>query len=213
MTIQFAVVDVETNGLSPSYHEITEISAIRCSDRVQLTMFIKCEHPERSNADALMITHKTLADLSQGISKEEAVEKLNKFLNEDGLTPAHRCFIAHNYTFDKKFIHALYDKVGQKLPVDLWACSMALTKAYAKKIGLIKPKVNLHAACDLVGIRKLSEAHASKVDTRNTYLLWKSLTEEKGMDYLPFIKTAEHIVKSASPADDNEGLDPALLDL
>jgi DNA polymerase III epsilon subunit-like protein len=176
-------------------------------------MFIKPEHPERANADALMVQHKTLADLSIGISKEEAIEKLNKFLNEDGLTPAHRCFIAHNYMFDKKFMHALYDKIGQQLPVDLWVCTMSLTRAYAKQIGLVKPKVNLHAALDICNIKKLSEAHASKVDSRNTYLLWNNLINDKKIDYLPFIKNAAHIIKTADSSDDNEGLDPALLDL
>jgi len=211
MGLVYYIVDTETTGLSAGYHEMTEISIIRCEDRVQLTEFIKCDYPERANFDALAITKKTMADLETGKSKEEVTEKINKFLNEDGLTSAHRCFVAHNWTFDKRFIHALYEKVNQKCPVDLWLCSMALTKQYAKQIGLVKPKVNLHAACDIVGIKKLSEAHASKVDSRNTFLLWKNLIEEKKIDHLPFIKTAVHSIAPA--ADDDDGLDMSLLDI
>jgi DNA polymerase III epsilon subunit-like protein len=210
--LNYFIVDVETSGLSASYHETTEISIIRCVDRVQLTEFIKCEYPERANVDALMITKKTLADLERGNTKEYVVEKIDTFLNEDGLTPAHRCFVGHNVQFDRKFIHALYEKVGRSCPVDLWLCTMALTKQYAKQIGLIKPKVNLHASCDIVGIKKLSDAHNSKVDSRNTYLLHRSLVEDKKIDYLPFVKTAQHIVNK-NIEDEEMGLDPALLDI
>lgn len=212
--IQYYIVDTETTGLSSSYHEMVEISIIRCHDRVQLTEFIKAEYPERASFDALAVCKKTLTDLEKGNTKEISVARINKFLNEDGLTPAHRCFVAHNYSFDKKFIHALYDKTNERCPVDLWLCTMALTKEYVKKNGLGKQKTNLHAACDLVGIKKLSDAHNSKVDSRNTFLLHRSLVEDKKVDYLPFIKTAIHVVSTNTTSDDDEcGLDPALLDL
>jgi len=206
----YYIIDTETTGLSPKYHEVNEVSIIRCSDRVQLTEFIKCDYPERANFDALAITKKTLADLANGNDKEYVVNKMNTFLNEDGLTPSHRCFVAHNWSFDKKFIHALYEKVNQKCPVDLWLCTMAMTKSYAKQIGLVKPKVNLHAACDIVGIKKISTAHASKVDSRNTYLLYRNLVDERKVDYLPLIKTDVHTY--SAPVDDGEGLDLSLLD-
>jgi DNA polymerase III subunit alpha, Gram-positive type len=215
--IEYWVIDLETSGLSPIYHEVTEVSIIRCKDRVQLTQFVKCEYPERANVDALMVTNKTLADLLKGDDKEVVVDKIDHFLNGDGLTPAHRCFVAHNWTFDKKFLHALYEKVGKKCPVDLWMCTMAMTRQYAKKLGMVKPKVNLHASCDLVGVKKLSAAHASKVDSRNTYLLWKNLIEDKKIDYLQFIKTASHdyidpVTALAALDDDGQGLDPTLLE-
>jgi DNA polymerase-3 subunit epsilon len=217
--LQYFIIDIESTGLSSSYHEVNEISIIRCSTKVQLTEFIKCDYPERANIDALRITNKTLADLEQGNTKEYVIDKMNKFLNEDELTPAHRCFIAHNAPFDRRFLHALYEKVGKKCPVDLWLCSMALTKAYAKQIGLIKPKVNLNAAMDIVGIKKFAGAHASQVDSRNTYLLHRDLVENKKVDYLPFIKTFIHQYQDPAAAlaaldDDNDvGLDPTLLDI
>jgi DNA polymerase III epsilon subunit-like protein len=208
--LQYYVIDTETTGLNSTYHEMTEVSIVRCSDRVQLTQFIKCDYPERAAYDALAITKKTLADLEKGDLKENVVNKINKFLDEDGLTAAHRCFIAHNWSFDKKFVHALYEKVGQACPVNLWLCSMALTKQYAKNIGLVKPKVNLHAALDIIGIKKFSDAHSSKVDSRNTYLLYRDLVENKKVDYLPFIKTAVHEVNYS--ASDDDGMDMSLLD-
>jgi DNA polymerase III epsilon subunit-like protein len=160
----------------------------------------------------LRITNKTLADLGQGYTKEQVVEECDKFFNEDGLTPVHRCIIAHNAPFDMRFCHALWAKVGKEFPAALWVDSMQIVRAYAKKIGLVKPKVNLDASCNMLGIKKFAGAHSAQSDTRNTYLLWKALTETHNMDPLPFIKTLPHVL---NPVDDSEdcGLDPALLDL
>jgi len=212
MSLKYYVIDTETTGLKANYHEMTEVGIIRCEDRVQLHKVIKCENPERANFDALAITKKTMADLEKGSDKRAVVAMCNKFFAEDGATPAHRCIIAHNAPFDRKFLHALWEQCDQEFPADLWLDTIALTKAYAKAIGLIKPKVNLHAACDIVGIKKISEAHNAKVDSRNTYLLHRDLVEVKQVDYLPFIKTAAHRLTNTS-TDDGEGLDPSLLDL
>jgi DNA polymerase III epsilon subunit-like protein len=211
MSLQYLVVDLESNGIKCGYHEVNEISIIRCSDRMQLTEFIKCDYPERSNLDALNITKKTLADLSMGNSKEKVIDKIDKFLNEDGLSSGHRCLIAHNAAFDRRFLHKMYESVGKKLEADLWLCTMALTRAYAKSIGIIKPRVNLHASIELVGIKKFADKHNSKVDSRNTYLLWKDLVENKKVDYLSHIKNLPHTFDDdRATAQDLEdlGLDP-----
>jgi DNA polymerase III epsilon subunit-like protein len=215
--ITYYIIDTETTGLKSGYNEMTEIGIIRVSDRVQLWRQIKCEYPERANFDALAITKKTLADLDKGYDKIDIVNECEKFFQEDGLTPAHRCIVAHNAQFDRKFLHALWGQVGKSFPAHLWLCTMALSREYAKSQGLMakgmpKQKVNLHAACDLVKINKLSEAHNAKVDSRNTYLLYKNLVDEKKVNYLPFIKTEIHYAAGTAPTDDTDGLDPSLND-
>lgn len=221
MSLQYYVIDTETTGLKTHYHEMTEIGIIRCTDRMQVWRQIKCENPERANFDALAITKKSMSDLERGHLRAAVVAECNKFFQEDGLTPAHRCIVAHNAPFDKKFLHALWEQTGQIFPAHLWLCTMALSRDYAKKQGLMvkgqpKQKVNLHAACDMVGVKKISEAHNAKVDSRNTYLLYRNLVEEKKVDYLPFIKTEVHsysVPNAPGSEDDDEGLDPSLLDL
>jgi DNA polymerase III epsilon subunit-like protein len=218
MSLHYYVIDTETTGLKANHHEMTEIGIIRCVDRVQLWRQIKCEYPERANFDALAITKKTMADLERGHAKESVVEECNRFFAEDGLTSAHRCIIAHNAPFDRKFLHALWEQCGLEFPANLWLDTISLTKEFLKKTDLSTVQVvktptgrvstQLHACCDMVGIRKISEAHNAKVDSRNTFLLHRNLVEEKKVDYLPFIKTAIH---SFSPPSD-EGLDPSLLD-
>lgn len=210
--IKYYVIDTETTGLKAGYHEITEIGIIRCQDRVQLWRQVKCIYPERANFDALAITKKTMADLERGVDHPAVVEECEKFFAEDGLTPAHRCIVAHNAPFDRKFLHALWEQLGKEFPAHLWLDTMSLTREYAKQIGLLKPKVNLHASCDIAGIKKLSDAHNAKVDSRNTFLLHRDLVENKKVDYLPFLKTVVHTVVT-NPVDEEGGLDPDLLDI
>lgn len=217
MPVHYYVIDTETNGIKANYHEINEVSVIRCSDRVQLTEFIKCESPERSSYDALKITGKSLADLQKGVSRLEAVNKVNKFFDLDGQTPNARCVIGHNVSFDRRFLHALWESCGLEFPAHLWMDTIQLTQEFIKisdpktlnitKTATGKISKALHAACDLVGIKRLSEAHASKVDSRNTYLLWKKLIEEKNIDHLPFHKTFIHTIKKDDNLEDIDSLD------
>jgi DNA polymerase III epsilon subunit-like protein len=211
--LSYYAVDLETTGLMAKnmYHEITEISIIRCVDKVQLFRNVRCENPQNASVDALRITNKTMSDLTKGVSRKEAVDICNRFFNIDGLTPAHRCIIGHNiFTFDKKFLHALWENVGEIFPAHLYLDTIPMMRFYAKQIGLIKPKVNLHASMDICGIKKVGARHNALSDSQNSYLLWKDLVDNKKIDYLPFIKTAIHLPKNAN--DDNEALDPELLD-
>ena len=57
-------------------------------------------------------------------------------------------------------------------------------------------------------INKISKAHNAKVDSRNTYLLFDKLANEKKQNYLPLIKTSAHILSNNEEC----GLDPDLLD-
>jgi DNA polymerase III epsilon subunit-like protein len=209
--LAYYVIDLETTGLSSHVHEVFEISIIRATDRMQLSRTIKCENPERASFDALRITGKTLADLETGSAKEAVVSECEKFLQEDGLTPSHRCIVGHNiYAFDRKFLHALWNSVSREFPAHLWLDTIPMIKAYAKQIGLVKPRVKLQDACDIVGVKKYAQAHSAKMDSRNSYLLWKDLVENKRMDYLPFIKIAPHQLTTTAQEEDRPDL--SLLD-
>lgn len=218
--IQYYVIDTETTGLKSGHHEMTEIGIIRVTDRVQLWRQIKCIYPERASFDALAITKKTLADLERGYDRDTVIAECEKFFAEDGLTPAHRCIVAHNAPFDRRFLQAMWEASGKEFPAHLWLDTISLTKEFLKnadesKLTIVKTatgrtSTQLHACCDMVGIKKISEAHNAKVDSRNTYLLYRNLVDDKQVDYLPYIKTDIHVV--TPPADDG-GLDPSLLDL
>lgn len=191
--IIYYCLDLETNGLAfaNNFHEICELSIIRHPDRSQLSRIVKVEKIANSSLDALKITGKTPDDLKKGILKSELVKDVEQFVFEDNLTPEHRCLVGHNIiNFDRKFLWQLWETHNKTFPFSLYLDTIHLTKQYAKDKGIIKPKVNLHAACELLNIKKVAGKHTAVSDTRNTYLLWQQLIE--CTNYIQHIKRMPH---------------------
>jgi DNA polymerase III epsilon subunit-like protein len=191
--IIYYTLDCETSGLSTSQHEVLDISIIRCFDKVQITKNIKAETPHTASLDALAITKKSMSDLYLGDSKENVVNSIDAFFEEDQSSPAFRCIVGHNIAFDRKFLHALWAKCGKSFPANLWIDTIPMVRAVAKSQGIVKPKVNLEAACDFFGIKKTATFHNAKMDARNTFFLWQKLTQELKVDYIGNIKTIPHL--------------------
>lgn len=193
MAIIYYIIDLETSGLKPDFHEVNEISIIRCSDKNQLNKFIKSEYPERAAPKALEVTGRTMSDLLKGDSKEEVVASCNNFFEKDGADPESRCIVGHNIVgFDKKFIHALWKSVGSTFPANLWLDTMTFMTEYSKLKGLDKKRYSLTDAMVELGLKpKMSGLHTAKVDSQNNYYLLEGL-RKTGVQQLPLIKRYAH---------------------
>lgn len=197
MAITYYILDTETTGLKHDFHDLVEISVIRYDDRLQLSKKVRALRPENANYDALQIIGKTVKDLYDGIERTEMVEEVHHFLNMDGLTPAHRCIVAHNAPFDRKFMHHIWARHKKVFPADLWLDTLTLSRRVAKSRGIDKKadgerqSFNLYSACDLFGIKKVGAPHNAQDDTRNTYLLLKHFMSE-GVNILDMIKRIPH---------------------
>jgi len=190
--IHYYVTDVETTGLRSGYHEVTQISIIRCSDRNQLNKYIKAEHVNRTSPRALEVTGRTYADLSKGEDKEPVVDFCDKFFNEDGASPEERCIIGHNvHRFDRRFLHHLWQSVNKKFPANLWLDTLPSTKKFASQKGIASDNFKLDSCLTVIGATPRPGGHNAVVDTQNTYILWKGL-EKDGMDLLPFTQRSPH---------------------
>lgn len=190
--IIYYALDLETNGLSTEYHEICEFSLLRMKDKVQLTRNIKVDNPENSSLDALRITNKTIEDLKHGISREQLLADVDRFLNQDGSNPDNRCLVGHNVVnFDKRFLWALWEKQCKYFPINLYLDTLKMSKDYTKQLGLVKPKHTLEAMCDQLGIQKVAGLHNAKSDTRNCYLIFNELIKN-GVDHLKHMEYISH---------------------
>jgi len=191
--IHWYIADLETTGLKIGYAEICEYSIIRATDRVQLSRQIRVDNVKNASYDALKITGKTIEDLYRGISKQQAIDDFHSFIEQDNLTPAYRCLVGHNiYAFDRKFLHHLWEQYGKEFPFDMYLDTVPLCKRLAAQMGQPKAKVNLDAAMDLFGLKKVAaKAHSAKGDSRNTYYLWKHLMDS-GVEYIDLIKQHPH---------------------
>lgn len=196
MALEYYVIDTETTGLKPGFHETVEISIIRCSDRSEYSRFIKAEHPDRASIQALEITGKSIDDLKKGDSKLEVVNGANAFFAKDGVASTHRCIIAHNASFDKNFCHALWGDVGEVFPALCWMDTKPFAREWSKKLGIEKPKLSLAAVIEFTGITPVTGGvHNAIADAQNTYLLWKKGMAE-GIDHVSYIKQYEHVLNN-----------------
>lgn len=151
----------------------------------------------------MRITGKTFDDLRQGDEKLDVIEAFENFLASDGRAPKARCIIAHNASFDRRFLQALWRQHNRVFPAELWLDTMSMARSFAKKQGIIKPKLGLDATIDMVGAKKVAGMHNAVSDSQNLFFVWRRLNE-LGEDYLEHVKHIPHII---SGTDDNDSSD------
>lgn len=184
--MKFYVCDTETTGLDPIYHEIFEYSFIRVDDKLQIKRTIKAENPRNASIDALNITGKSIDDLYTGTPRHEACNDLINYINSDNCQSNERCLIGHNIAFDVKFLKAMLKKSNYNFPFDYTIDTMQMMRAYVKNNNLKTRKVNLDNSLSMLKIASIGVAHNAADDCKNTFFLYKKLTEE--FDFLDYIK-------------------------
>jgi DNA polymerase III subunit alpha, Gram-positive type len=169
----FVVVDIETTGLHPRLHKITEISAIRFRDnkiREEFTTLVnpQCHIP-------LFITNLTGITDSMVRNAPHIQKVIPQFIDFLG----DRTFVAHNAWFDYKFLnHNSMKYISKNLenPV-LCTCKLArrlLPELYSKRLGVVSKHL---------GIKNI-KAHRARGDALATTQIldrFLSMLEEKGI--------------------------------
>lgn len=226
LMINYYILDTETTGLSVDAHEINQVSVLRVIDKEQLSLQIKVKHPHVYSAQALEVQGITPADLRNGVPIEEAIEAIDMFLKEDGQTQAHRCIIAHNAPFDRKFIHRAWDRASKEFPADLWLCTQSFAKRHVAKhrngekiaqaqvdagveikrdkYGALKPKFGLNNFMLGIGLTPKIGAHSAEVDVQNTIELYHWLMNSN-TEHVSLIGRVPH--KEVVDGDDSIDID------
>ena len=153
----FVIIDLETTGLSPYKHSITEIAAVRFDGNQVVDTFQSLVNPERHIPT--FITKLT------GINNEmvenapiiqDILPEFISFLGED-------IFVAHNISFDLGFLnYARYNHLGCYFS-NPTLCTRKLARHLVPEV----PKRNLGFLCEHFGItnnrahRALSDVHAT----------------------------------------------------
>lgn len=152
----YAVVDIETTGLSPAYHHrIVEIGVVLL-DRDGATTDEWCTliNPERDLGPQHIhgIQAKEARDAPTFV---DVAADLSEYL-------AGRVVVAHNLLFDLRFLVAEYARLGARVPLEAehGLCTMHLSHRY-----LNSPSRSLAACCASAGIDHL-ELHSALHDAR-----------------------------------------------
>ena len=155
----FAVVDFETTGLSPAKGDrAIEIGLVHVAPDGTL----EDEHETLIHVDrsvgASWVHHITARDLLHAPDFEGIAHELRDLL-------AGRVFVAHNVSFDSRFLLAEYSRMGASIPVhqSTMLCTMKLSRSL---IGRGK----LSDCCDYFGIAN-EDAHSALGDAHATALL------------------------------------------
>lgn len=161
----FAVVDFETTGLSPAKGDrAIEIGLVHVApDGTLEDEHETLIHVDRS-VSASWVHHITARDLLHAPDFEGIAHELRDLL-------AGRVFVAHNVSFDSRFLLAEYSRMGASIPVhqSTMLCTMKLSRSL---IGRGK----LSDCCDYFGIAN-EDAHSALSDAHAAALLLGRLLE------------------------------------
>jgi len=196
------VLDVETTGFTPGYHDIIEVCVAILDHNLEVTgtpfmLDIQPERPENISLEALRIQGKhydpvvkgkatknkdrVIGALTKGCDSDLAADLFGEWFDSLGLGPFKKIMpIACNYAFDRSF---LMDWLGEKAfnsyfhPHYRDVMSMALYDndiAGHRGFDIQYPKCNLSALCNALNIER-ERAHTAVDDVHDTAKVFKRL--------------------------------------
>lgn len=189
-------IDVETTGLTPGFHEITQVCFLPLDtnlqprkDIVPFDLWLRVEYEERIDWDALRVSkinfmkhqQQAMDRYSAADLFEDWVEKLHLPFNKR-ISP-----LAHNYPFDRAFImdwlqpEAFGTHIDGRFR-DTMASAILINDIYERLCEPIPfPKVNLSYLCSTLKIEHKG-AHSALGDCVVTAKVYKDLITKGYLD-------------------------------
>jgi DNA polymerase-3 subunit alpha (Gram-positive type) len=172
-TLEYVILDIETTGLEPSQHELTEIGALKIKGQELKEVFSSLIRPK--NPIPPEITRLTGIDDEMVKDSPNAREVLSKF--SDFID--HAILIAHNADFDIPFIKLhLKQSTDKDLNNDV-VCTVKIARFLLPDLANHK----LHTVASRFGF-KVENRHRAMGDAELTYQIWTKfipLLQEKGI--------------------------------
>lgn len=175
---QVVWVDLETTGLDPNCHEITQFGGINDFTGEQLELYVWPDHLERASEKALEITgfSEEAWRKAGAISGAEAIQKIVDFLGCSILA-------GQNVSFDEAFIKATMLRYQVKKRIGYHKLDVAtLALIHLRPLGI--RSVSLNTICDVLGISNEGE-HTALVDAKRARDVYRTLVNpnHRMLDY------------------------------
>lgn len=160
---EVAVIDFETTGLSSSYDRVIEIGAVIVKGKKIVDSFSSLMNPGRKLpyfiTELTGISNSMLHDMPK---PEKIMPELKNFIGD-------RIVLAHNASFDSKFLHAEMKRAKVKFDNPV-LCTMILSRrlipnAYNHKLETLADHLNI----------RIGRAHRALDDAKATAKLWRHL--------------------------------------
>ena len=177
-SLPFAVLDVETTGLSPARDRVIEIAVVRCApDGSFIDEWSTLVDPGRDPGPT-HIHGISAADLEGAPTFEDIAEELRQRLSGSMVA-------AHNLSFDAGFLAAEYQRAGATTPDQPAVCTLQLARQVLKG----NDAFSLAACAAALGIDH-PNAHRALPDTRVTASVLAAMVNilhpPSDQDALPF---------------------------
>lgn len=170
----FAVIDVETTGLSPAHqHRIVEVAVVLVDENGRVVHEWDTLVNPRRDVGATDVHGLSAAELYDAPSFEEIAGELKSLL--EGYVP-----VAHNWPFEVNFLAAEFARLGVGIPLDRESglCTMRMAGHYLP-IGCR----SLAACCEFIGY-PLRHAHEALADATATAALLAYYLRRDGQDFI-----------------------------
>ncbi len=174
------VLDFETTGLSPNYGDrAIEIGAVILENGTIVDRFQKLMNPGRPIDSFIeQYTNITNAMLVDQNSCEEVMTEFSDFMGDYNL-------IAHNASFDKRFLDAEFRRINKNYP-GKFCCSMLV----ARRVYQNAPNHKLATLMSHANITPTGDFHRALADAEMTALLWAKIIadikEKYDIMHVPF---------------------------
>lgn len=162
------ILDFETTGLSPDLGDrAIEIGAVRIVDGEITERFQELMNPGKRVSGFIEDYTGITNDMLKGAdSCEEVMTRFSDFIQEDNL-------IAHNASFDKKFLDAEFARIGKNY-VGEFSCSLLLSRrifqdSYNHKLGELVHYCNIDSS---------GEFHRALYDSEMTAKVWMKMLQD-----------------------------------
>jgi DNA polymerase-3 subunit epsilon len=162
LTSSLIVLDFETTGMSPDQGDrVTEVAALRVEQGVIVDEFVSL-----INCDVFIspfisqLTGITQSMIARAPSVEEVFPQLLRFIGD-------RSVLAHNASFDEKFLKAEAAQLGLKNQHEHMICSVKLTRRLFPQL----PSYALGNLAKQLNLQFQGKAHRAKADAQVTVQL------------------------------------------
>jgi len=185
---EFVILDFETTGLSPEYARVIEVGAVIVRDAKVIDTVSQLMYPGHSIpyfiTDMTGITNQMVRGKP---TPEKFMPTLHKFIGN-------RPILAHNASFDKKFLLSEMSNIGKKIE-NSFLCTLKLARRL-----ILAPNYKLTTLTSHLKLKVSNshQAHRALSDVMATLQVWlyikKQVSErmEKEPDFNFFMKLEKH---------------------
>lgn len=173
MNNRYIVFDFETTGLSPHFGDrAIEVAAVAVVNGIVTDKFQALMNPGMKISSFIeSYTGITNSMLAKAPSNSVSMKNFSKFIGRDPL-------IAHNASFDKKFLEHEFDLIGLNVNQPI-ACSLKV----ARRIYQEAPNHKLKTLIELNRIKISGDFHRALADAEMTAQLWLKMIQDITQKY------------------------------